>query len=201
MAFIKTMKGMVQSATEMKVKEATNSSTKSGATGSVMNEISIMTFSPRAFEDVVLVIRKRLMNKKPSQSNSIHILKTLTLVSYLLNNSSSYFIEWIKRNAQLVEPFTTFTLPPQLAKRQEETQHLATTILQLLQDDELLEKRRSEVVEFRSSISTPGRISTDNSHIRRQQLLDEFSTRPNIDKRVVSDRGFSMKSRLTTLIE
>ncbi|KAL3235118.1 Epsin-4 [Nakaseomyces bracarensis] len=208
MALIRTMKSLVQSSTEMKVKEATNSSTKTGATGSVMNEMSILTFSPQTLDEITNVVRKRLSNRKPSQTNSIHILKTLTLVSYLLNHSSHYFIAWIKDNEQLVQPYTAYTAHAASEKRQEEIRQLAHTVLQLLRDDELLERRRSEVVEFRSSISTPGRISTDNSHVRRQQLLEEFSAtaapleRPQFhERRVVSDRAPFPNRRLTTLLE
>ena len=47
-----------------------------------------------------------------------------------------------------------------------EIKSIAADLMELIQDDDLLEERRKDVVQFRSSISSPGRKSTDNSHLK-----------------------------------
>ncbi|SCU93421.1 LADA_0G03004g1_1 [Lachancea dasiensis] len=169
MSLLKTVKNLGQTPTEIKIKDATNDDENSGATGSLMNELSVLTFSPRTLREITQVIKKRLSGnyRKSSHTNAVHILKTLTLVSYLLNNGSNDFVAWVRSYSYLIDTLREFSVN----SRGRETmaaqiRNLASSLSELLRDDELLKQHRSDVTLFRSSISTPGRKSTDNSHLR-----------------------------------
>ena len=113
MPLLDSVRTLVQSTTELKVKQATDENESSGATGTLMNEISVLTYSPKTLKEIVQVVRKRLMGhgRRNSHKICIHLVK--------------------------------------------------------IKDDDLLENRRAEVIQFRSSISSPGRKSTDNSHLKK----------------------------------
>ena len=111
MPLLDTFKSFIQSPTESKVKQATNEDETSGATGTLMNEISILTYSPKTVREIIQVIRKRLLlgqNRRNSHRNCIQVMKTLTLVSYLMNNGSNEFIKWLKGNMILIEILEDF---------------------------------------------------------------------------------------------
>lgn len=179
MPIIDTVKSFVstRSPTEYKVKEATDESEISGATGTLMNEISILTYSTKTNKEITQVIKKRLSGAN-SKGNShrvcIQIIKTLTLVSYLLNNGSNEFIAWIKSNLDLIIQLKTFSIQDDAdAGIGNQISAIATRIQSLIQDEGLLEQRRKDVIQFRSSVSTPGRKSTDNSHLKWQERQRE----------------------------
>ncbi|SCV00922.1 LANO_0F09230g1_1 [Lachancea nothofagi CBS 11611] len=169
MSLMKSVKNLGQSSTEIKTRSATNDDEVNGATGSLMNELSVLTYSPRTLREITQVIRKRLSGnyRKSSHTNAVHILKTLTLVSYLINNGSNEFVAWVRSYSYLIDTLKEFSI----SSRGNETmavqiRSLATNLSGLLRDDLLLRQRRSDVTLFRSSISTPGRKSTDNSHLK-----------------------------------
>ncbi|SCU84862.1 LAFA_0D12464g1_1 [Lachancea sp. 'fantastica'] len=169
MSIFKSVKTLGQTSTEIKVREATDDNELNGATGSLMSELSVLTYSPKTLREITQVVRKRLSGnyRKSSHANAIHILKTLTLVSYLINNGSDEFVSWIRSYAYLVNTLREFTMGSRGNEAAaQQIQRLAFSISELLRDDELLRQRRSDVTLFRSSISTPGRKSTDNSHLR-----------------------------------
>ncbi|CUS23007.1 LAQU0S07e05204g1_1 [Lachancea quebecensis] len=185
MSLLRTVRSFGQSQTEIKTKDATNDDEYSGATGSLMNEISVLTYSPRTLREISAVIRKRLSgnNRKSSHKNAVHILKTLTLTAYLINNGSNEFVAWIRSYVYLIDSLKEFTIGSRGQERMaKQIRSLASTLSVILRDDELLRQRRSDVTLFRSSISTPGRKSTDNSHLRLTPLSnradDLRNTRP-----------------------
>ncbi|CAI4612881.1 CQS_1a_G0033730.mRNA.1.CDS.1 [Saccharomyces cerevisiae] len=186
MPLLDTFKSFIQSPTESKVKQATNEDETSGATGTLMNEISILTYSPKTVREIIQVIRKRLLlgqNRRNSHRNCIQVMKTLTLVSYLMNNGSNEFIKWLKGNMILIEILEDFQVQDSRDERKaEDIQKLSRNVLGLLQDDGLLEKQRKDVIQFRSSISTPGRKSTDNSHLKLEEMRNEL-TRQSLEKK------------------
>lgn len=170
MAIFDSVKNLVQSSTELKVKTATDDDENSGATGTLMSEISVLTYSPKTLKEVVSVLKKRLngYGKKSSHRNCIHILKTLTLIMYLIDNGSLDFIRWCKGNIILFEVLSNFeVIDVQDEKMGEQIIKMSQDIYILITNEELLQDRRHELNEFRSSISSPGRKSTDNSHLRR----------------------------------
>ncbi|CCD26202.1 Ent4p NDAI_0H00280 [Naumovozyma dairenensis CBS 421] len=176
MPLFDTVKNFVQTPTESKVKQATDDNETTGATGTLMNEISVLTYSPKTLKDIIQVIKKRLSsatssNKKLSHKTSVYIIKTLTLISYLINNGSNEFIEWLRLNFYLVENITkkcNFQLQDNSAdsKMIGQIKVIAEDMTNLINNENLLEQRRKDVIQFRSSISSPGRKSTDNSHLR-----------------------------------
>ncbi|CEP60562.1 Ent4p LALA0_S01e13762g [Lachancea lanzarotensis] len=191
MSILKSVKTLGQTSTEIKVREATDDNQYTGATGSLMSELSVLTYSPKTLREITQVIRKRLSGnyRKSSQVNAIHILKTLTLVSYLINSGSNEFISWVRSYAYLVNTLKEFTI----GSRGNETmasqiRRLAFSLSELLRDDELLRKRRSDITLFRSSISTPGRKSTDNSHLRLVSGNTDARTHENHKRSLDSSR-------------
>lgn len=173
-AFLSSVKNFVQSPTELKVRQATDENETFGATGTLMNEISVLTYSSKTLKEIIQVVRKKLLlgyNKRTNtHKNCIILLKTLTLVSYLMNNGSNEFISWVKSNIDIFEHLNQIT--PRATDRKNDTgmvNQISVTskdITMLINDDELLEQRRRDVIQFRSSISSPGRKSTDNSHLK-----------------------------------
>lgn len=170
MPLLDSVRSFVLSPTELKVKQATDEDETSGATGTLMNEISVLTYSPKTLKEIVQVVKKRLTGhgKKSSHKNCIHILKTLTLVAYLVNNGSSDFIAWARGNLFIMECLKNSEVQDkQDAKIGEQIRFISNDLCTILKDDELLEQRRKDVIQFRSSISSPGRKSTDNSHLKK----------------------------------
>lgn len=163
----------MQSSTELKVKLATDENESSGATGTLMNEISVLTYSPKTLKEITQVVKKRLTGygRKSSHKNCIHIIKTLTLISYLVNNGSNDFISWVRGNLFIIECLRIFEVQdPQDDKVAKQIQLISDDLCTVIKDDDLLEQRRKEVIQFRSSISSPGRKSTDNSHLKKWGL-------------------------------
>ena len=186
MPLFESFKSFIQSPTESKVKQATSEDETSGATGTLMNEISILTYSPKTVREIIQIIRKRLLlgqNRRNSHRSCIQVMKTLTLVSYLMNNGSNEFIKWLKGNMILIEILEDFQVQDTRDDRNgEEIRKLSRNLHELLQDDELLERQRKDVIQFRSSISTPGRKSTDNSHLKLEEIRNEL-TRQSLEKK------------------
>lgn len=181
MPFFNTVKNFVNSSTEIKVKDITddqeNSISNSNA-GTLMNEISVLTYSPKTLKEIISVLRKRLqialyLTKRFSHKNCIIVVKTLTLISYLLNNGSNEFIEWLSSTSTYIfDHLNTVEIDERHISKIDmniwiQIRNLSHNISLLLNDPNLLEKRRQNVIEFRSSISFPGRKSTDNSHLTR----------------------------------
>ncbi|SCV04244.1 LAME_0H16908g1_1 [Lachancea meyersii CBS 8951] len=169
MSILRNVKTWGQTSTEIKVKEATNDNEQRGATGSLMNELSVLTYSPKTLREITQVVRRRLSGnyRKSSHKNAVHMLKTLTLILYLVNSGSNDFVAWIRSYAYLVNTLKEFTIGNSGSETTAaQIRSLASSLSELLRDDELLRRRRSEVTLFRSSISTPGRKSTDNSHLK-----------------------------------
>ncbi|SJM88354.1 related to Epsin-4 [Zygosaccharomyces bailii] len=170
----------VQSTAERKVKQATDEHHTTGAMGTLMHEICILTYNNRTLRDITQVLKLRLTNhsKRASHKESIHILKSLTLILYLIINGCDEFLAWVRSNMCVCERLRNF-------KAQEasdlplanQIRAISGHICDHIGDDELLEQRRREVVEFRSSISSPGRKSADNSHLRELRDLRGSSER------------------------
>lgn len=169
MSFIRSVRNMGQSTTEVKVKKATDDDEYSGATGALMNEISVLTYSTKTLREITQVIHRRLSGnyRKSSHRNAVHTLKTLTLISYLINNGSNDFVSWIRQYAYLVDTLREFNVSADKDRKMaEQVRMLSIKLSKLLKDDLMLQERRRELTQFRSSISTPGRKSTDNSHLK-----------------------------------
>lgn len=198
MSLFASVRNLVQSPTEIKVRQATDDNDTIGATGTLMNEISILTYSPKTLKEIVQVIKKRLHNfigfhdnKKLTHKNCIMVLKTVTLISYLLNNGSNQFVEWLKNNQTVFKTLQLFYKDDQDANLCDQIRNISTDIYGLLQDDDLLENRRTDVIQFRSSISSPGRKSTDNSHLKQ----NDPSLKSNISHSFELNRRISSSTR------
>ncbi|SCU96040.1 LAMI_0F04962g1_1 [Lachancea mirantina] len=182
MSLLRTVRNIGQSQTEIKVKKATDDDELNGATGTLMSELSVLTYSPRTLREIIQVIRKRLSGnyQKSSHKNAVHILKTLTLVAHLINNGSNEFVSWIRAYSYLVTTLKEFDVSD---KRDGQValqiRTIASRLTELLKDDELLRRARNDLTQFRSSISTPGRKSTDNSHLKVQGSAAVGHVRPS----------------------
>ena len=181
MPLFNTVKNFVNSSTEIKVKDITDdreNSMSNGNAGTLMNEISVLTYSPKTLKEIISVLKKRLqvalyLTKRFSHKNCVIVVKTLTLISYLLNNGSDEFIEWLNSTSNYIfDHLRTVEIDERQINKTDmkiwlQIRNLSQNISLLLNDPNLLEKRRQNVIEFRSSISFPGRKSTDNSHLTR----------------------------------
>lgn len=158
-----------QYSTEFKTKKATDEDEKVGATGTLMNEISALTYNPKTIREITQVVRKRLAGHTigVSHKRCIRILKTLTLVLYLINNGSQEFIAWVRGNLVYFERLRNCESLEQYDESlARQVQSMSNRICDGIVDDELLEDRKRDITEFRSSISSPGRKFTDNSHLK-----------------------------------
>lgn len=207
MSFFKSLKGVGQSTTQLKVRRATDSDEANGATGTLMNELSVLTYSDKTSGEICEVIRKRLLSGNSRLKNGhesvVQVLKTLTLVEYLLDNGSEEFVEWMKRHLVYIESLKEYHgARDRDASKVKQIRLLSQDIAKNLKDDGLLVKRRSDIVMFRSSISTPGRKSTDNSHLNspkhvseaQQELISEFPK----NNRVLQTRSLDLQRRRST---
>lgn len=170
MPLLDSVRTLVLSPTELKVRQATDESESSGATGTLMNEISVLTYSPKTLKEIVQVVRKRLAahGRRNTHKNCIHLVKTLTLITYLMNNGSNDFIAWVRGNMPLIDSLRDFEAQDRNDEKiGQQIRAMSQDLYTLIKDDNLLESRRAEVIQFRSSISSPGRKSTDNSHLRK----------------------------------
>ena len=110
MPLFNTVKNFVNSSTEIKVKDITDdreNSMSNGNAGTLMNEISVLTYSPKTLKEIISVLKKRLqvalyLTKRFSHKNCVIVVKTLTLISYLLNNGSDEFIEWLNSTSNYI---------------------------------------------------------------------------------------------------
>lgn len=221
MTILKSFKTIGQSITEVKVKKATDDDENNGATGSLMNEISVLTYSPKTLGEIVQVIRKRLTGsyKKTSHKNAVHILKTLTLISYLLNNGSTDFILMTKQYIYLIDTLVEFsTGNPHDIRMVEQIRSLSIELCNLMRNEDMLRARRRELREFRTSISTPGRKSLENNYLSPQKndsnlcfidIMDSPSNKNiargskslDIKRTVHNNHDQLLKSNLGTLTE
>lgn len=156
------------------MKQATDEHHTTGAMGTLMHEISILTYNTRTLREITKVLKLRLtnQNKRASHKESIHILKSLTLVLYLIINGCDEFLAWVRSNMCVCQRLKNFKVQEASdIPLADQIRAISGHICDQIEDDELLERRRREVVEFRSSISSPGRKSVDNSHLRELRDL------------------------------
>ncbi|BAO38296.1 Epsin-4 [Kluyveromyces marxianus] len=173
MSLFKGLRKLAQSTTQLKARKATDSDEINGATGALMNELSVLTYSDKSANEIYDVIRKRLINGSSRLKNShesvVQVLKTLTLIQYLLDNGSEDFVNWMKRHLAYIETLKDYHgYENRDLSKVRQIRALSQDIARSLKEGEILEKRRSDIVMFRSSMSTPGRKSTDNSHLSNQ---------------------------------
>lgn len=189
MPFFDSVRNLVNSTTELKVKQITDDNENTISGGTIMNEISVLTYSNKTLKEIISVIRKRLSNglilqRKIYHKNCIIIIKTLTLILYLINNGSNEFLSWIKTQNYIFEILTDINITDTTNKIDvnicEQIQQISQNIINLLLDPKLLDKKRQNVIEFRTSISSPGRKSTDNSHLTRYSSERRSMDRSNM---------------------
>lgn len=176
MPFFDSVRNLVNSTTELKVKQITDDNENTISGGTLMSEISVLTYSSKTLKEVISVIRKRLSNaltlqRKIYHRNCIIVIKTFTLILYLINNGSNEFLSWARTQNYIFESLNDFPISESTNKQDIniclQIQKISQDIFSLLQDPDLLDKKRQNVIEFRTSISSPGRKSTDNSHLTR----------------------------------
>lgn len=188
MPLFDSVRNFVQSPTETKVRQATDDNDGIGATGTLMNEISVLTYSSKTLKEIVQCLKKRLhgYGRKSTHKNCVHILKTLTLISYLINNGSNDFVAWSRSNISYFQCLRDFEVQnAEDEKMARQIILISNDLCQLINDDVLLDQRRNEVIQFRSSISSPGRKSTDNSHLKKSS---GFGSRKELSTIIIGNR-------------
>ncbi|AET41677.1 Ent4p Ecym_8407 [Eremothecium cymbalariae DBVPG len=179
MPFLSSVRHLGSSSTTVKVKKATDDSEHNGAYGSLMNEIAILTYSPNTLREITQVLKKRLVGnyKKTPSKRAVNLLKTLTLIRFLVINGSEECIAWLRRHLVLIRSFQDFTLRDGEKKQMvNQIQLLSCKLCQLLTDSNLLEDMRKEITIFRTSITTPGRKSTDANYLLPHGTIQRKNT-------------------------
>ncbi|CDK27818.1 unnamed protein product [Kuraishia capsulata CBS 1993] len=145
-----------------KVKDATNNDPW-GPTGSTLNEISKGSSQIRNLQPLIKVISKRLSSTDPKRWRKI--LKTLTLVLFVIQVGAIEFVNWCKANQNLFSRFHRFEVTNGIdyhltvAQEQEQTKNIrnkSDLIMSLLQDDSNLQTKRTSFHRLRSDMSNPG---------------------------------------------
>ncbi|CCF59927.1 hypothetical protein KAFR_0I01460 [Kazachstania africana CBS 2517] len=208
MSFFNSVRNLVYSQTELKVRQATDENEIIRSTGTLMNEISVLTYSAKTLKEIIGILKKKLSllyglkngNGIISHKVCVQVLKTFTLISYLLNNGSNDFINWLKLNNGVLQILAKVDSNNHITDDEDlhilnQAQKITKDIILLINDNKLLEKRRKDVIQFRSSISSPGRKSTDNSHLRLSNELKRSSEeimRSSNNNRKSDDRSDSL---------
>lgn len=137
------MKNMVNNYTEaeVKVREAT-SNDPWGPPGSLMAEISDLTFNVVAFTEVMGMIWKRLNDHG---KNWRHVYKALTLLDYLIKTGSERVTQECRENIPTIQTLRDF----QYVDREGLDQGIhirekAKNLVALLRDEEKLKKEKSQ---------------------------------------------------------
>ncbi|KAK6459741.1 ENTH domain-containing protein [Scheffersomyces xylosifermentans] len=164
--------------------------------------ISMHALSPSSPQKMKRSHTMPILNKSDDKNNLI-LLKTLTVILYLVQNGSHEFVEWLKNQRHIyIEPLGQISYPP---KYHDAITSKLLKLIQLLENPESLEAFRVNIHRLRSDMSTPG--------VKRNSIdvLDRVSTEEivlnteNYIKRAKSievDRNHNFHSKtLTTLME
>ncbi|AMD21025.1 HEL256Cp [Eremothecium sinecaudum] len=168
MPLLDAVKNLGTSSTVAKVKTATDENRNAGVSTSLITQICVLTYTPNTLREIIQLLRKRLINnsKKNSHKSTVRLLKTITLITFLVSNGSEEFVSWLKESLVLIESLQTFsTTDKNDQKMIEHIQTLSKKLCSVLKDPNLLAKRKEDLNMFKLSISTPGRKSTDSVHL------------------------------------
>lgn len=164
--FIRTLKNISSSDAEIKIKNAT-SNDPFGPTASELNELSILSSSSsKSLKSITTVLGKRINDKN---RNWRHILKSLTVIEYLLISGSLEFVYWIQNHKYLVNTLVEFTFDDNKSI-EIQIRNKSRSILKLINNEELLLEKRSKFHIYRNKMSKPSNGKRSSLDINRSDL-------------------------------
>jgi len=134
---------------EQKVREATNGDEAWGPHGSIMKEISAMTFHYEDFPEVMGMLWKRMLKDKEGK-HWRRIYKSLLLLDFLLKNGSDRVVESARDHLYDLRGFENFAFIDAKGKDQGvNVKQKSKDLVALLKDDEELREQRNKSKESR----------------------------------------------------
>lgn len=153
----RSMKNIVNNYTEaeIKVREAT-SNDPWGPSGSLMVEISELTFNVVAFAEVMGIIWKRLNDHG---RNWRHVYKALTLLDYLVKTGSERVAQQCRENIHAIQTLRDFQYIDRDGQDQGvNVREKAKQLVSLLQDKEKLRQERGQAQMTREHMAHTGSV-------------------------------------------
>lgn len=128
-----------------------------GPYGSELNELATLTFNPNKLPTIAAIIQKRLIVKSPTK-NWRSILKTLTVVIFLLQSGSRQFLNWAKANMyNLIKGYRNFSCYDiKDVEIGEPIRTKSKSIINHVRDEEKLNRLRSNFEQLRNDMIIPG---------------------------------------------
>ncbi|KAH3684930.1 hypothetical protein WICPIJ_004098 [Wickerhamomyces pijperi] len=160
--WVRSIRNLSSSPEEIKIKEAT-SNDSFGPTATELNDIAVLSNSPKELKKICQVLNKRLLD---TSKNWRHILKSLTVILYCIVAGSLEFVSWTKSNAYILKTLQEF----QIRGNDDLAQQIrskATKISTLLEDCNLLIEKRSKLHIFRNQMSQPATKQRSSLDINR----------------------------------
>lgn len=157
------LKNLVQnySEAEVKVREAT-SNDPWGPSSSQMADISDLTYNVVACNEIMTMLWKRLKDDR----NWRHILKSLTLLEYLLKTGDERVLLKMKDNIYIVKALTEYRFLEKDGKDQGvNVREKAKVVLVLMEDDEKLKEERDFAFKTREK-TTKGTAASSTDTLK-----------------------------------
>lgn len=145
-----------------------------GPTMNQLQEISLYTYDLKHFRIVIDVLTQKLAKYRQKHSQDFKsIIRYLTLILYLLQNGSDYFVSWMKDNHHSLETDLNKLIDfnnhshnkhDPIVKDNMIIHSKLKKIIQLCTDDQSLKKFRLSIYRYRNDMNSPGikRTSLDD---------------------------------------
>jgi hypothetical protein len=164
MTFLRSIRSL-NSSTELQIKNAT-SSDPLGPYNNDLVQLSMLTYSSKLLSIIESVLEKQLRKYSPSSMASLKfnnekgwliLLKSLTVVMYLLQNGSPEFVYWLKSCAPLViTPIHRAFLHSKTRMYKDPIKFKVDTIYKYCNDENELQKLRANIHVYREDMTIPG---------------------------------------------
>ncbi|EDK38145.2 hypothetical protein PGUG_02243 [Meyerozyma guilliermondii ATCC 6260] len=165
MTFLRSIRNL-NSSTELQVKSAT-SSDPLGPYNNDLVQLSMLTYNSKSLSIIESVLEKQLRKYSPSSiasskfSNNekgwLILLKSLTVVMYLLQNGSPEFVYWLKScTASVIAPLHRAKLHSNTTMYKDAIKFKIDSIYKFCTNDNELQKLRTNIHVYREDMSIPG---------------------------------------------
>lgn len=165
MTFLRSIRNL-NSSTELQVKSAT-SSDPLGPYNNDLVQLSMLTYNSKLLSVIESVLEKQLRKHSPSSMASLKftnnekgwliLLKSLTVVMYLLQNGSPEFVYWLKSCTSLViAPIHRASLHLNTTMYKDAIKFKIDSIYKYCTDDRKLQNLRTNIHVYREDMSVPG---------------------------------------------
>lgn len=139
--------------TDKLIADATNDNNW-GPTSVELNELSHLTSKPKDLRAVCKRLDKRLRAR-----NSTKVLKSLTVVYFLVQTGSKAFLDWLYERKYLIRALSVYQVDTKHSEQMVRTcnniRHKASEISKLLDDDKLLKEKRDHFANLRQEMKLP----------------------------------------------